>query len=313
MARLEKPGDLSGWRDYARRLEARASRKIAQIKRGDYMPPALGPILGATYRSGGVDIARTGLDPRKGTRALGRMTKAQTVAHAHRLEEFMAPNVSYYPSASGQPISAKVMLRYAYAQRRANEKAIEFSRRVGGTRIPWRGGRTFADVFDLEDPNAHKGSAARGSAVKSISSPNSFTNEAAVRRVTSALNYSLTDKFDKEQVEGFRRNIKQLSTRAGDPEIAKILDLPDDVIRVMWMVDDEFISSLAFRYQDSKGRETERNSPADQFNADMESDIDGKDMVNYGRDIKIKASPEEGASGGRFRNNRLDGYGRYYS
>ena len=34
MARLEKPSDLEGWRDYARRLEARASRKISKIRQG---------------------------------------------------------------------------------------------------------------------------------------------------------------------------------------------------------------------------------------------------------------------------------------
>ena len=51
MARLEKPSDLEGWRDYARRLEARASRKISKIRRGTYAPSVLRPLRGATQGS----------------------------------------------------------------------------------------------------------------------------------------------------------------------------------------------------------------------------------------------------------------------
>lgn len=288
MARLETPSDLEGWRDYARRLEARASRKISKIRQGTYAPSVLRPLKDATYGSKGIDIARTALDPRKGTSLVGRMTKAQVEAHAHRLEEFMAPNVSYYPSRSGSPISAKSMLRYVYAQKRANEHAREFYQRVGGTEIPWRGGRRFADVFDVNNPYAHKGDDAQLLTIKSPYHVNSFTNEHAVRYLTEKAREVSTTRADKKMVEGIRKNIRALTKGTGSPELASLADLPDDLLRVLWTVDDEFISGLTYRYMENKELETGRGSPSDNLTAQGEDDVLEGQVFSRARKMEVR-------------------------
>lgn len=288
MARLEKPTDLEGWRDYARRLEARASRKISKIRQGTYAPSVLRPLKGATYGSEGIDIARTALDPRKGTSIVWRMTKAQVEAHAHRLEEFMAPNVSYYPSRKGEPISAKSMLRYVYAQKRANEHAREFYQRVGGTEIPWRGGRRFADVFDVNNPYAHKGDDAQQLTIKSPYHVNSFTSEHAVRTLTERAREVSTTRADKKMTEGIRKNIRALAKGAGSPELASLADLPDDLLRVLWTVDDEFITGLTYRYMENKELESDRNSPSDNLTAQSENDLVEEQVFSRARKMEVR-------------------------
>lgn len=288
MARLEKPTDLEGWRDYARRLEARASRKISKIRRGTYAPSVLRPLREATYGAGGVDIARTALDPRKGTPLVGRMTKAQVEAHAHRLEEFMAPNVSYYPSRSGEPISAKSMLRYVYAQKRSNEHAREFYQRVGGTEIPWRGLRTFSEVFNIRSPYAHKGDDARMYTEREPYKVHTFTNERAVKILTEREREVSTTRADKKMVEGIRTNIRKLTESSGNPELKALADLPDDLLRVLWTVDDEFITGLTFRYEGNKEFDSDRNSPNDAFTAQGEDLLNGKDAVSYAKTIQVR-------------------------
>lgn len=288
MARLESPSDLEGWRDYARRLEARASRKISKIRRGTYAPSVLRPLKGATSGAGGVDIARTALDPRKGTSLVGRMTKAQVEAHAHRLEEFMAPNVSYYPSRYGEPISAKSMLRYVYAQKRSNEHAREFFQRVGGTEIPWRGSRTFSEIFNSRPPYAHKGDDARMYTEREPYKVHTFTSERAVKILTDRERGVSTTRADKKMVEGIRTNIRNLTDSSGNPELKSLVDLPDDLLRVLWTVDDEFIAGLTFRYEGNKEFESDRNSPDDAFTAQGEDLFNGKDAVGYAKSMQVR-------------------------
>ena len=288
MARLEKPTDLEGWRDYARRLEARASRKISKIRQGTYAPSVLRPLAEATRGAGGVDIARTALDPRKGTPLVGRMTKAQVEAHAHRLEEFMAPNVSYYPSRYGDPISAKSMLRYVYAQKRSNEHAREFYQRVGGTEIPWRGSKPFSEVYDIKNPYAHKGDTARLYAEREPYKVQSFTNERAVKILTDRAREVSTTRADKKMMEGIRNNIRKLTEGSGNPELKALADLPDDLLRVLWTVDDEFISSLTFRYEGNKEFDSDRNSPDDAFAAQNEDPFNGKDVIGHVKTMQVR-------------------------
>lgn len=288
MARLEKPTDLEGWRDYARRLEARASRKISKIRQGTYAPSVLRPLKEATSGAGGIDIARTALDPRKGTPLVGRMTRAQVEAHAHRLEEFMAPNVSYYPSRSGEPISAKSMLRYVYAQKRSNEHAREFYQRVGGTEIPWRGLKPFSEVFNIRQPYAHKGDDARMYTERDPYKVHTFTSERAVKILTDREREVSTTRADKKMVEGIRSNIRKLTEASGNPELKSLVDLPDDLLRVLWTVDDEFISGLAFRYEGNKEFDSDRNSPDDSFTAQGEELFNGRDAVGYAKKMQVR-------------------------
>lgn len=288
MARLEKPTDLEGWRDYARRLEARASRKISKIRQGTYAPSVLRPLKEATHGAGGVDIARTALDPRKGTPLVGRMTKAQVEAHAHRLEEFMAPNVSYYPSRYGEPISAKSMLRYVYAQKRSNEYSREFYQRVGGTEIPWRGLKPFSAVYDIKNPYAHKGDNARLYAEREPYKVQTFTNERAVKILTEREREFSTTRADKRMVEGIRNNIRKLTEGSGNPELKALADLPDDLLRVLWTVDDEFIAGLTFRYEGNKEINSDRNSPDDAFTAQSDDPFNGKDAVGYAKSMQVR-------------------------
>ena len=288
MARLEKPTDLEGWRDYARRLEARASRKISKIRQGTYAPSALRPLKDATQGAGGVDIAHTALDPRKGTPLVGRMTKAQVEAHAHRLEEFMAPNVAYYPSRYGEPISAKSMLRYVYAQKRSNEHAREFYQRVGGTEIPWRGSRTFSDVFNIKNPYAHKGDDARLYSEREPYKVHTFTSERAVRILTEREREVSTTRADKKMMEGIRNNIRKLTEASGNPELKALADLPDDLLRVLWTVDDEFIGALVFRYEGNKEFDSDRNSPDDAFTGQSDDTFDGKDVIRYVKSMQVR-------------------------
>lgn len=288
MARLEKPTDLEGWRDYARRLEARASRKISKIRQGTYAPSVLRPLKEVTQGAWGVDIASTALDPRKGTPLVGRMTKAQVEAHAHRLEEFMAPNVSYYPSRSGEPISAKSMLRYVYAQKRSNEHAREFYQRVGGTEIPWRGSKPFSEVFNIRQPYAHKGDDARMYTERDPYKVYTFTNERAVKILTDREREVSTTRADRKMVEGIRTNIRKLTEGSGNPSLKVLADLPDDLLRVLWTVDDEFIAGLTFRYEGNKEFDSDRNSPDDAFTAQSDYPFNGKDAVGYAKTMQVR-------------------------
>lgn len=304
MAKLEKPTDLAGWRDYARRLEARASRKITQIERGVYAPSALKPIHEHINPETATRIAHTALDPRKGAPAVGRMTKAQVEAHAHRLEEFMAPNVSYFASASGKPISAKAMLKYQYSINRANEKVRSYVSSVQGTVIPWRGGDQFGKVFDPKRPHDRYGPTSYDLKEHKRLSPTAFQSEESVMRATAKNMEKLTTRYDERSMKGIRDNIRKLIDGSGDPDMYAVLDLPDDVLKVMWTVDSTFANALRFRYESNQDFEEEGDSKRefDIQSADHADKLSGKDLYNYGAQIEISSEePSEANRSSRLR------------
>lgn len=304
MAKLEKPVDLAGWRDYARRLEARASRKITQIERGVYAPAALKPIHEHINPETATRIAHTALDPRKGTPALGRMTKAQVEAHAHRLEEFMAPNVSYFKSASGKPISAKAMLKYQYSINRANEKVRSYVSSVQGTVIPWRGDQQFGKVFDPKRPHEKYGPTSYDMKEHKRLSPRSFQSEVSVMRATAKNMEKLTTRYDERSMKGIRDNIRKLIDGSGDSDMYAVLDLPDDVLKVMWTVDSTFADALRFRYEANQDFEEEGDNKHefDIQSTDHEDKLSGKDLYNYGTQIEISSEePSEANRSSRLR------------
>ena len=304
MAKLEKPTDLAGWRDYARRLEARASRKITQIERGVYAPSALKPIHEHINPETAPTIARTGLDPRKGTPALRRMTKAQVEAHAHRLEEFMAPNVSYFSSASGKPISAKAMLKYQYSVNRSNDKVRNYVSSVQGTVIPWRGDQQFGAVFDPKRPHEKYGPTSYDMKEHKRLSPKSFQSEESVMRATAKNMEKLTTRYDERSMKGIRDNIRKLIDGSGDSDMYAVLDLPDDVLKVMWTVDSTFANALRFRYEANQDFEEEGDNKHefDIQSADHEDKLSGKDFYKYGTQIEISSEePSEANRSSRLR------------
>lgn len=304
MAKLEKPTDLAGWRDYARRLEARASRKITQIERGVYAPAALKPIHEHISPETATRIAHTALDPRKGTPAVARMTKAQVEAHAHRLEEFMAPNVSYFKSGSGKPISAKAMLKYQYSVNRSNEKVRDYVSSVQGTIIPWRGDQQFGKIFDPKRPHEKYGPTSYDMKEHKRLSPRSFQSEESVMRATAKNMEKLTTRYDERSMKGIRDNIRKLIDGSGDSDMYAVLDLPDDVLKLMWTVDSTFANALRFRYEANQDFEEEGDNKHEFVihSADHEDKLSGKDLYNYGTSIEISSEePSEASRSSRLR------------
>lgn len=304
MAKLEKPTDLAGWRDYARRLEARASRKITQIERGVYAPAALKPIHEHINPETATRIAHTALDPRKGTPAVARMTKAQVEAHAHRLEEFMAPNVSYFRSASGKPISAKAMLKYQYSVNRANEKVRNYVTSVQGTVIPWRGDQQFGKIFDPKRPHEKYGPTSYDMKEHKRLSPKAFQSEESVMRATAKNMEKLTTRYDERSMKGIRDNIRKLIDGSGDSDMYAVLDLPDDVLKVMWTVDSTFANALRFRYEANQDFEEEGDNKHEfDIQSSVHADkLSGKDLYNYGTQIEIRSDePSEADRSRRLR------------
>lgn len=291
MAKLEKPTDLAGWRDYARRLEARASRKISKIERGVYAPAALKPIHAHINPETAPSIAHTALDPRKGAPVLARMTKAQVEAHAHRLEEFMAPNVSYFSSASGKPISAKAMLKYQYSINRSNEKVQGYINSVQGTIIPWRGDQQFGNVFDANRPHERFGPTSYDMKKHKPLSPRAFMGEESVKKATAKNMEKLTSRYDEKNMKGIRDNIRKLIDGSGDQDMYAVLDLPDDVLKLMWTVDSTFADALRFRYKANQSFEEEGDlkHEFDVQSSAPDDKLSGRELYNYGSQIEINS------------------------
>lgn len=293
MAKLEKPTDLAGWRDYAQRLERRASRKVNLIREGFYAPRSLKPIEHLNEGGFGVDIAGSNLDPRKGAAAVGRMTRRQVEAHAHRLEEFMSPNVSYYRGDGGAVISAKAMLKHAYGVRRLNEKVQDYWNSVKGTLIPWRGNSPASKEFDIETP--YKGNSPHYKMTKDRQAlPTEFPSDTAV--VTDAGDYlrKTSTAYDKERMSGIRSTIAKLIEGSGDPYLNKILDLPDETLFFLATTTPDFMQSLSDTYNSMMDFQGDPNDPMEvyEYNNLSGDNAKAREMADYAYELELTSHEE---------------------
>jgi len=232
------------------------------------------------------------------------MTKAQVEAHAHRLEEFMAPNVSYFKSGSGKPISAKAMLKYQYSVNRANEKVQDYVSSVQGTVIPWRGDQQFGAVFDPKRPHERYGPTSYDMKVHKRLSPTAFKTEESVMRAAAKNMEKLTTRYDERSMKGIRDNIRKLIDGSGDHDMYAVLDLPDDVLKIMWTVDSTFANALRFRYEANQDFEEEGDNKHEFGiqSTDHDDKLSGKDLYNYGTQIEIRSDePSEADRSRRLR------------
>lgn len=310
MARLEKPTDLEGWRDYARRLERRATRKVGLIREGFYAPRSLRPIEHLNEGQYGVDIAGTSFDPRKGRGAVGRMTRRQVEAHAHRLEEFMSPNVSYYRGDDNAIISAKAMLRHAYGVRRMNDKVQEYWESVKGTLIPWRGNSPASKVFDIEAP--YKANSPEYKMRKDrLARPTEFPSDRAVRIDADDYLRKTSTAYDRERMSGIRSTIAKLIEGSGDSYLNKILDLPDDILFFMATTTPDLMQSLSDTYNSAIDFQGNPDDPMEvyEYNNLTGDNVKAREMADYAYELELtdhEETPSERRS--RLRNERKLGH-----
>ena len=216
----------------------------------------------------------------------------------------MAPNVSFFASASGKPISAKAMLKYQYSINRSNAKVRGYVSSVQGTVIPWRGGEQFGMVFDPKKPHERYGPTSYDMKEHKPLSPKAFQSEESVMRATAKNMEKLTTRYDERSMKGIRDNIRKLIDGSGDPDMYVVLDLPDDVLKLMWTVDSTFANALRFRYESNQDFEEEGDSKHEFViqSADHEDKLSGKDLYNYGRQIEISSEePSEANRSSRLR------------
>ena len=213
----------------------------------------------------------------------------------------MAPNVSYFKSASGKPISAKAMLKYQYSINRSNEKVQSYVSSVQGTVIPWRGDQQFGKVFDPNKPHEKYGPTSYDMKKHKPLSPKAFQSEESVMRATAKNMEKLTTRYDERNMKGIRDNIRKLIEGSGDSDMYAVLDLPDDVLKLMWTVDSTFANALRFRYESNQDFEEEGDNKHefDIQSADHEDKLSGKDLYNYGTQIEISSDEPSEANRSR--------------
>lgn len=306
MTKLEKPADLAGWRDYARRLERRATRKVGLIREGFYAPRSLKPIEHLNDGRFGVDIAGTNLDPRKGRGAVERMTLRQVEAHAHRLEEFMSPNVSYYRGDDNAIISAKAMLKHAYGVRRLNEKVQNYWESVKGTLIPWRGNAPASEVFDINTP--YNGNSPQYKMNKDrLATPTEFPSDKAALIDAGDYLRKTSTAYDKERMSGIRSTIAKLIEGSGDPYLNKILDLPDEELFFLATTTPDFMQSLSDTYNSAMDFQGNPDDPMEvyEYNNLTGDNAKAREMADYAYELNITSHEETPAERRRrLRNER---------
>lgn len=249
----------------------------------------------------GADIRGTKYDP-LGKSAVGRVTLKNARKELERLNEFNnSSSVWYHTDRKGNIISDKDVRRYRDAVRRYNADIDAYERSVSGTKIPFLGDATVGDWirdFRPKKTYLHGGSSYTLERMNEDKRTSSFESAEAMRAKTEKVLYGLTAKGKQERLTAAKQQIAEILDVIGDPELYDILtDIPDDVLWLMWTVNDHFANQLSLMYEAAKeGYYERKNAGQDLWYDDVEdANAEIKSLLKEIKSIKIK--PEDDFSG----------------
>ena len=249
----------------------------------------------------GADIRGTKYDP-LGKSAVGRVTLKNARKELERLNEFNnSSSVWYHTDRKGNIISDKDVRRYRDAVRRYNADIDAYERSVSGTRIPFLGDATVGDWirdFRPKKTYLHGGSSYTLERMNLDKRTSSFESAEAMRAKTEKVLHELTARGKREKLTAAKQQIAALLDVIGDPELYDVLtDIPDDVLWLMWTVNDHFANQLSLMYEAAKeGYYDRKNAGQDLYYEDVEdANAEIKSLLKDIKSIKIK--PEDDFSG----------------
>lgn len=273
------------------------ARDLLQIERDR----AINKIYKMATSPDGADIRGTKYDP-IGKSAIGRVTLKNAKVELERLSEFNNSNsVWYHSDAKGNPISDKDVRRYRDAVRRYNESIDAYERSVGGTNIPFLGDVTVSDwIRDFRPKKVYLpgGSSYALEHMSPHKRTSSFDSAESMRLKTDQILHRMTKKGQQQRLTSAKQQIAAMLDAIGDLELYDILtDIPDDVLWLMWTVNDHFANQISLMYEAAKEGYYDRKSQM--------QDLWYDDVENANSEIKtllseiymIKIKPEDDFSG----------------
>ena len=288
---------LQDLRARAHVLQAKADRKIAQIKAGTYHPR--GSRWDLDNGQYGVDISGTKYDPRKSN--IDRMTTRQVERHIERLENFNSNVVGYYRGArKGDIISRRAMARAYYGYKTHNEWNAKEREEIGGTLVPGMGDITVQDYdHDFRPRRAYLSSGTAPTYTpKALPVPTRYQDDkGAIAAGERMLSYHST-AGRKKLVDTARSNISDMIDAVdGMDDMKKILTLDDERLWFLWTSSSKFSDTLSEMYFAMKSQEPGYESSSPQFDQAIIDSLDHHydtvmQMYEEAANAEFKPTPE---------------------
>ena len=292
-----KTGSVKVAKNREHRSELDIARGLLQVERDR----AIRKMYKMATSLDGADIRGTKYDP-LGKSAVGRVTLKNARKELERLNEFNnSSSVWYHIDRKGNIISDKDVRRYRDAVRRYNADIDAYERSVSGTKIPFLGDATVGDWirdFRPKKTYLHGGSSYTLERMNEDKRTSSFESAEAMRAKTEKVMYALTVKGKQERLTSAKQQIAAMLDIIGDVELYDVLtDIPDDVLWLMWTVNDHFANQLSLMYEAAKeGYYDRKNSGQDLYYEDVEdANTEIKSLLKEIKTIKIE--PEDDFSG----------------
>lgn len=288
---------LQDLRARAHVLQAKAGRKIGQIKAGTYHPR--GTDWDLDNGQYGVDISGTKYDPRKSN--IDRMTTRQVEAHIERLENFNSNVVGYYRGArKGDIISKQAMARAHYGYKRHNEWNAKEHEEIGGTLVPGMGDITVQDYdHDFRPRRAYLDVAAGPTYTpKRMPVPTRYQDDAGAIAAGERMMEMHTTRGRQKYVNNARSQIGKMIDSLDDPGfLPKILELDDERLWFLWTSSSKFAATLAEIYFAQKAIDDPGSQADLQFEETIINSVDEhKDslmqMYEEAANVEFKPTPE---------------------
>ena len=284
-AKRQHRSDLEKARDLLQVERDRAVRKMYRMATSD----------------DGADIRGTKYDP-LGKSAVGKVTLKNAARELERLSEFNnSDSVWYFSDSKGNPISAKDVRRYKHAVQRYNDDIAAYERSVSGTKLPYMGDLTVGDwIRDFRPSKTYLGGGSHYALERMNPDKRTihFDSAEAMREKTNSILDNLSKAAKAEKLTSAKQQIAAMVDVIGDPALYDILiDIPDDVLWLMWTVNGDFANQLSLMYEAAKeGYFDKRRANEDVWYDDVENAH--SETLSLLKDIKsVKIRPEDDFSG----------------
>lgn len=239
--------ELNNKRQQARKLHKAATRKVSRLK------------------SKGVDVAKSGIDPRRDLSTLKRLNTKQLDSYIKRLEAFNSRSTQFAPGKGGEALPGDKWWEVATKVKQVNRKREALWDEIKDLRIPSMGNVSLAEDQAMRTPDHPTMGATQSRAPHlPVRKDSQGIAKAKLNQNIAELNAKLDPAYERKVLSGQRWAAYRMLDDIGRTDmVMDLVKMSDKAFNVLWNYT-HFAEAEVLYYHRMQGRNHDRQVIADQ-------------------------------------------------
>lgn len=214
---MAKNDELKALRNQVKHLQRNAGKKVSRL------------------RSKGVNLAGSGVDPRKDPKLIDRYNRTQLKTQLERLGEFNSRKNQYVPGVGGRPIPKVEWDKYKRTEKKFNQNILDIRAKIDNVRLG-NSAMTIGQRYEVMVPKT--GPSMGGGSMRYFPmsrSSRGVTGPDSIQRLIDDLEKKMEPNYQSEQESRLRDNFDHLLKYSGRDDLRALAnELNSEEFAIIW-------------------------------------------------------------------------------